>query len=151
VEVKHFLTLLKELGAEKIREAVKNSLSGLKVACYYGCLLLRPKEVRIDDCERPRILEELMECLGAEPVYFPYQTECCGSYHTAVKPDIVARRVYQILNNAKENDADLIVTSCPLCFFNLKDRQRDIKKIYPDFKEIEVAYFTQIMAKALGV
>jgi len=151
IEVKHFLTLLKKVGTEKIKEVGKNGLSGLRIACYYGCLLLRPKEVGIDNYEQPTILEELMEALGAKPVYFPYKTECCGSYHTAIKPEIVARRVYHILENARENRAELVVTSCPLCYFNLKDRQKNIKKIYPDFKKIPVRYFTEIMSQALGV
>jgi heterodisulfide reductase subunit B len=151
VDVKHFLTILKEVGFEKIKESVKKNLCGLKIACYYGCLLLRPKEVGIDDCEQPTILEELIEALGGKPVYFPYQTECCGSYHTVIKTEVVARRVYRILENARENEAKIVVTSCPLCYFNLKDRQKDIKKIYPDFKEIAVMYFTEIIAQALGV
>lgn len=151
VEVKHFLSILKEFGLENIKQAVKNPLSKLKVACYYGCLLLRPKVVGIDNCEQPHILEELVSSLGAKPVAFPYQVECCGSYHTAVKPEIVARRTYRILENARENNADLVITSCPLCYFNLKDRQRDVKRLYPGFKKMPVFYFTELMADALGI
>lgn len=151
VEVKHFLTLLQELGAERISEAVKRPLSGLKVACYYGCLLLRPQNVGIDDLEQPSVLETIMQSIGAEPVFFPYQVECCGSYHTAVKPEIVARRAYLILENARENGADIVVTSCPLCFFNLKERQKDIKRLYPGFKGLPVFYFTEIMAEVFGI
>jgi len=151
VEVKHFLTLFKEFGFENIKKIVKKPLSKLKVACYYGCLLLRPKRVGIDDCEQPHILEDLVLSLGAEPVNFPYQVECCGSYHTAVKPEIVAMRAYRILENARENGADLVITSCPLCYFNLKDRQRDVKRLYAGFKEMPILYFTEIMADALGI
>ncbi|MCD6319443.1 MAG: CoB--CoM heterodisulfide reductase iron-sulfur subunit B family protein [Candidatus Desulfofervidaceae bacterium] len=151
VEVKHFLTLLQELGAEKVSEAVKRPLSGLKVACYYGCLLLRPQNVAIDDPEQPSILENIMKSIGAEPVFFPYQVECCGSYHTAVKPEIVARRAHLILENAIENGADIVVTSCPLCSFNLKERQKDIKRLYPGFKGLPVFYFTEVMAEAFGI
>lgn len=151
VEVKHFLTILKEFGVENISKAVKKPLLGLKVACYYGCLLLRPHGVEIDDPEHPSILETIMQSIGAEPVYFPYQVECCGSYHIAIKPEIITKRAYLILENAKENGADIIVTSCPLCFFNLKDRQKDIKVVYPDFKEIPVFYFTEVIAEAFGI
>jgi len=151
VEVKHFLTLLQELGTEKISEVVKQPLSGLKVACYYGCLLLRPQSVGIDDSEQPSILETIMESIGAEPTFFPYQVECCGSYHTVVKPEIVARRAYLILENARENGADIVVTSCPLCSFNLKERQKIVKQIYPGFKDLPVFYFTEIMAEAFGI
>ncbi len=151
IAVKHFLTLLDELGEEKIKEAVKHNLNGLKVGCYYGCLLLRPQSIAIDDCEQPQIMERLMKALGAEPVYFPYQVECCGSYHTAVHPEIVARRAYRILENARENGAEIVVTSCPLCYFNLKDRQKNIKEIYSGFKPMKVSYFTEIMADAFGL
>ncbi|KPJ68544.1 MAG: hypothetical protein AMJ45_02225 [Syntrophobacter sp. DG_60] len=151
VEIKHFLTVLKEFGLENIKQAVKRPLSKLKVACYYGCLLLRPQKVGIDDCEQPYILEELVSNLGAEPVNFPYQVECCGSYHTAIKPEIVAMRAYRILENARENNADLVITSCPLCYFNLKDRQKDVKRLYTGFKKMPVFYFTEIMADALGI
>ncbi|WP_457572307.1 CoB--CoM heterodisulfide reductase iron-sulfur subunit B family protein [Desulfovulcanus sp.] len=151
VEIKHFLTLLMELGQDRIKEAVQNDLGGRRIACYYGCLLLRPQSASIDDCEQPYILEQLMETLGAEPVFFPYQVECCGSYLTAVKPEIVARRAYRILENARENGAEVVITSCPLCSFNLKERQKDIKAIYPGFKDIPVYYFTEIMSEALGI
>ncbi len=151
VEVKHFFTILQELGTEKLKSAVKKDLSGLKVACYYGCLLLRPQSVGIDDCEQPHILEDIMQALGTKPVFFPYQVECCGSYHTAVKPEIVARRVYRILENARENGANLVVTSCPLCYFNLKDRQKEIKKLYPGFKPMPIFYFTEVMTDAFGL
>ena len=151
VEIKHFITLLQETGEEKIKEAVKNDLAGRKIACYYGCLLLRPGEAAIDDCEQPEVLEQLMQWLGADPVFFPYQVECCGSYMTAVKPDIVARRAYRILENARENGAEAVITSCPLCSFNLKERQKDIKAIYPGFKDMPVYYFTEIMSEALGI
>jgi heterodisulfide reductase subunit B len=152
VQVLHGLEILKgEIGFERVGQAVKRPLEGLKVAPYYGCLLLRPDEVGIDDSENPTILEDLIRALGAEPIDFPYRNECCGAYHTVNEPQIVADKAYAIMECAKSMEADVVVTSCPLCQFNLDTRQRDVKKKYPGFMELPALYFTQLMAVAFGL
>lgn len=153
VNVRHLLSYLKEdIGFDKITEKIKVDLSDLKVAPYYGCLLLRPPEVSIDpSMEKPLILNEFIESLGAVPVRFNHKTECCGAHLTVSNKDLVVQRAYEILNSAKKTDADLIITSCPLCQFNLDNRQKDIKKKYLEFEEIPVLYFTQLMALAAGL
>jgi heterodisulfide reductase subunit B len=152
VEVLHGLEILKgEIGFERVGQAVKRPLEGLKVAPYYGCLLLRPDGIGIDDPEDPRILEDLIRALGAEPVDFPYRNECCGAYHTVNEVDIVVDKAYAILDYATSMGADMIVTSCPLCEFNLDARQKDVKKKYPGFAELPALYFTQLMAVAFGL
>ncbi|RKZ33554.1 heterodisulfide reductase, subunit B [bacterium] len=146
VESIHFLQILREIGFDKIKSAVKRPLNGMKIAPYYGCLLLRPKEISIDEnYESPTILEELIETLGAEPVDNPYKIECCGSYETVHNPQQVASMVFNIIEGAGKVDADLIITSCPLCHFNLDNRQAIVKQINPDFMPIPVLYFTQLM------
>lgn len=153
VTVYHLLTLLKEhVGFPAITERATVDLSGLKVAPYYGCLLLRPEEVAIDsNMENPTILSEFIDAVGAVPVQFPHQTECCGSYLTVDAKDLVVQRSYEILASAKRAGADLIVTSCPLCQFNLDERQGQIKEAHPEFKEMPVLYFTQLLAFAMGL
>ncbi len=152
VEVLHSLEVLRdEIGFDKIKEKVKRPLEGLKVAPYYGCMLLRPEEAGIDDLENPCILENFIETLGAEPIDFPYKNECCGSYQTVNAVDIVVDKAYSILKYAKDMGADVVITSCPLCEFNLDARQREVKARYPDFEEIPVLYFTQMLAIALGL
>lgn len=152
VEITHFLEILRDfMGFEKIKEKVVQSLYGLKVSAYYGCTLLRPREIGIDDPEAPTIMEELIASLGATPIDNHYKSLCCGSYHTVGwDKDIVARRTYKIIEGARENGADIIITSCPLCAFNLDNRQKLSKKIYPDFQYMPVLYFTQLMALAFG-
>ena len=151
VEVLHLLEYLRDrVGFDKLAAKVKKPLKGLRVACYYGCLLVRPKEVAFDDVENPMIMENLIRALGATPVPFSQKTECCGAYHTVGKPEIIAERTDKIMGSAQEEQADLVVVSCPLCAFNLDFRQDDAKRLNPDFQNTPVLYFTQLMAIAFG-
>jgi heterodisulfide reductase subunit B len=151
VEVVHLLEILKGIPSSKIKEQIKNPMPELKVSPYYGCTLLRPKEVGIDDPEDPSIFEELLSTLGVSVVNNPLKTRCCGSYQVVSDKNIVSSLVYDILTSAKENKAELIVTSCPLCFFNLDRRQKDIIKLHHDFEPIPILYFTQLMAILFGL
>jgi len=151
VEIVHFLTLLEDMGFEKVREKVKNPLKGLKIAPYYGCMLLRPKEVGIDDPEDPTIQAKLLSALGAEVIDNPYKKVCCGSYQTVKDKYVVSDLAYDILTHAQKEGAEAITTSCPLCAFNLDNRQKEVSERHPDFKQIPVFYFTQLMAVAFGL
>ena len=151
VGVFHLLEFLRDkMTFEAVKKRVVKPLDGLKVASYYGCTLLKPKEVAFDNDEDPTILEELVDTLGAEVVDFPYKTECCGSYQTVNKPEVVAEKTNTIVGSAQRNGADVIVVSCPLCAFNLDRRQREAAKINPDLRPTPILYFTQLMALALG-
>ncbi|UCC38513.1 MAG: CoB--CoM heterodisulfide reductase iron-sulfur subunit B family protein [Candidatus Aminicenantes bacterium] len=151
VKVLHLLELLRdEIEFENIAKKVVKPLKDLKIANYYGCMLVRPKEVGFDDVENPTVLENFTTALGATPIDFPYKTECCAAYQTVDKPEIVADRTYHILNSAQDQGAEIVSVSCPLCAFNLDHRQKETLQIYPEFKNIPILYFTQIMAIALG-
>lgn len=151
VEVIHFLELLKDIGFDKVGENVNNPMKGLKIAPYYGCMLLRPQEVGIDDPEEPVIQEELFSALGAEVIDNPYKKVCCGSYQTIQDKYVVSNLAYDILTHAKDAGAEVISLSCPLCAFNLDSRQREIKEKHPNFNEIPVFYFTQLIAVGFGL
>jgi len=151
VEVIHFLELLRDIGFDRIREKVKRPLGELRVSPYYGCMLLRPKQIGIDDPERPTILEELLLALGAQVVENPHKKMCCGSYQTVRDKNVVVRLGHDILSRAAGEGAEAIITSCPLCAFNLDERQRDIEEKHPEFRQIPVLYFTQLLAIALGL
>jgi heterodisulfide reductase subunit B len=151
VKVRHLLEILREdIRFETIGKKVKKPLRNLKVASYYGCLLVRPKEIGLDDMENPTVLDDLAAVLGAEAVDFPYKTECCGAYQTVDKPDMVADRTYNILTSAQSRGADLVSVSCPLCAFNLDHRQKEASKKYSGFKGLPILYFTQLLAIAMG-
>lgn len=147
VKVIHYLTLLKEeVGFHAI--PVKNPLEGLTVVPYYGCLLLRPEEVSIDNPEAPTIMADLLTALGADVVDHPYKLECCGSYHTVDHKEVVCEKTYSILHSAHKRGAEAVVLSCPLCEFNLDSRQKDVEK---ELAPMPVLYFSQLLAVSLGL
>lgn len=152
VDVKSMLQYFYEdIGLETIRSKVTKKLSGLKVACYYGCLLTRPKAItQFDSPEYPVSMDRIMEALGAEAMEFDYKTECCGASFSISNTDIVLSLSGKILEVAKESGAHLIVVACPLCQSNLDMRQPDIEKTSGRKYAIPVLYFTQLMALAFG-
>lgn len=151
VKIFHLLELLRdEIKFENVTSKVVKPLKNFKIANYYGCMLVRPKEVGLDDVENPTVLEDLIAALGGEPVDFPYKTECCAAYQTVDKPEIVADRTYHILTSAQNQGAEIVSVSCPLCAFNLDHRQKLTVQKHPEFKNIPILYFTQVMAMALG-
>ncbi len=142
-EVLHYLEMLKTLvGFDKIKASVKNPLKR-KVGAYYGCLLLRPSGVMaFDNPENPTIIEDFIRAIGGEPVVYPFRNECCGAYVGMKNPELPQKRSEKILRSAKERGADVIVTACPLCLYNLQQNGGDI---------LPVRYFTELLAEALGV
>ena len=152
VKVLHLLELLRDrVGFGKLSAAVKKPLRGLRVAPYYGCTLLRPKEIALDDPEQPVIMHDLLRSLGAEPVDFPFLNECCASFLSLAKPETALRPSYQIVSSAEAEGAQVLAVTCPLCYYNMESRQSEIREQYPDFKGMPVFYFTELLALALGV
>lgn len=142
-EVYHYLELLRDVvGFDKIRAAVKNPLTGKKIGAYYGCLLLRPgKVMAMDDVENPQIIEDFIRALGAEPVIYAQRNECCGGYAALEDADLTKKKANAVSGGAAKHGAEMLVTACPLCRYNL------IK----NGSEIPVVYFTELLAEALGV
>jgi len=152
VEVLHFIEFLRdEIGFDVLKKKVKHPLKGLKIMPYYGCMLLRPREVAIDDAEDPIIFQDLLTALGATVIDNPFKIECCGSYNTVEQKEIVSKRAYRITNYAIERGADAMILSCPLCRFNLDARGKEAEKMFKGYKQIPVFYYTQLIAIALGL
>lgn len=153
VEVVHLLDLLRDtLGFATLRERVARPLNGLKLAAYYGCFLLRPAaEIALDDPENPHLFEDFIGALGAEAVLYPHRGECCGSYLAVGAPDVALEASYRILDSARLAGAQAIVTSCPLCHYNLDHPQREMVARYPGFRPLPIFYITQILGIALGL
>jgi heterodisulfide reductase subunit B len=153
VRVSHFLELLRDrVTWQGLADRVVHPLKGLKVAPYYGCLLLRPQgEIGLDDADHPRILYDCLNALGCEAVDFPYQDECCGSYLLVSQPELPQKLAGDILRSARQHGAQAIVTACPLCQFNLDRPQAAGGAVNLASGGLPVLYFTQLMAAALGL
>jgi heterodisulfide reductase subunit B2 len=152
-KVKHLLEILaKDYGLDKLKEAVKKPLAGLKVACYYGCLLTRPPDVPELDCvEAPTIMEDVLNAVGAETVAWSHRLECCGANFTLSRPGVVLQLSNAILESAKAAGADCILVACPLCHGNLDIRQKEIEGVYNTSYGLPVFYITQMVGLAVGV
>jgi heterodisulfide reductase subunit B len=152
-QVRHLLEILvKEVGLKKIASTIQRPLTGMKVVCYYGCLLSRPPEVtQFDDPENPTLMDQLLRAAGAEVIDFPHKTECCGAGYGITDVSLVTRLSGQILAMAKETGADCIATACPLCQLNLDLRQSAIEEDQHTNYGLPVFFFTQLLGMALGV
>ncbi|MCP4584059.1 MAG: heterodisulfide reductase, subunit B [candidate division Zixibacteria bacterium] len=151
VKVIHFLDFIRdEYGLDKLKEKVANALNGVKVAPYYGCTLLRPKDVALDRPDNPELFHQFMAALGAEAVDFSMATECCGSYQVLGNPDAALQVSHDILSDATANGADALVLTCPLCDYNLSRRQDMMIEKFEGSKDVPVFYFSQLLALALG-
>ena len=135
--------MLRDLvGFDTIKTKVTNALKGKKIAAYYGCLLLRPNRVmQMDDPENPSIMEDFIKAIGATPVVYAKRNECCGAYIAMESPALAEKSSNAIIQNAKAAGAEMIITACPLCRYNLIKNGADIP----------VVYFTELLAEALGV
>ena len=144
-KVLHFLEILRDvIGWDNVKAAVKNPLKGKKIGAYYGCLLLRPANVmKFDDPENPQIIEDFIKAIGATPVIFAQRNECCGAYTMFEDASIPEKRANAIISNAEDFGAEMLVTSCPLCRYNLIKNKKD--------SNLDVIYFTELLAEALGV
>jgi heterodisulfide reductase subunit B len=156
VRVRHPLDVfVNDIGLEQIAQSVRRPLTGLKVACYYGCLLVRPYAT-FDDQHNPMAMDRLMATLGAEPIDWPLKTRCCGGSCCGgpligTIREAGLRLISDLLHEAKRRGADALVTACPLCQFNLECFQERVGRDFGKPVALTVAFFTQILGLALGL
>jgi len=142
--------LLKDIGAENIKSKATRSLDGLRVACYYGCQLVRPYAL-FDDGHHPSTMDTLLQALGAKTVDWPLKTRCCGGSLTGTIQDVGLRLSQVILTEAIKRGANVVATACPLCQFNLECYQKEMSNRFHENVDIPVVYFTQLTGLALGI
>ncbi len=136
----------------RIPDLVKRDLSGLKVACYYGCLLTRPPKITgFDVAEYPMTMDNVLRATGMTTVDWPYKTICCGASFALSKPDIVVKLSHDVIQEAKSAGADAIAVACPLCHANLDTRQDDMAKRFGAHPRMPILYFTQLMGYSFGM
>ena len=142
--VLHYLEVLRDrVGFDELKKKVVNPLKGRKIGAYYGCLLLRPSTVlAFDDPENPQIIEDFIRAIGAEQVIYPYRNESCGGYISLKEKEMSGRMSCNIVDSAAGAGAEMLITACPLCMYNLNKSGSG---------KIPVYYFTELLAEALGV
>ncbi|MHB9025308.1 MAG: CoB--CoM heterodisulfide reductase iron-sulfur subunit B family protein [Armatimonadota bacterium] len=151
VQIRHPLdVLVNDYGLEKLTAQTAKPLKGMKVACYYGCQIIRPYAT-FDDQHNPTTMDEVLQALGAETIDWPLKTRCCGGSLTGTIQDVGGRLNYILLHEARRRGANVIATACPLCQFNLECFQDTMPQFGNDDVSIPAVYFTQLMGLALGI
>lgn len=152
MKVEHLLnTVTEAIGYEKVALKVVRPLRGMKVVCYYGCIITRPPKItEAKDYEYPTNMDRLMRVLGIDALDWSYKTRCCGVSLGITELPIALELSRKILKNAKRVGADAIVVACPLCHVNLDARQKQIEEEFKERFDLPVLYFTQLMGLAFG-
>jgi heterodisulfide reductase subunit B len=138
---------------------VKNSLKGLKVANYYGCMYTRPRHIfpekdqgpGSESTAKPHFMDDLLAAAGAENVDYPLKTACCGGAHTLSDSDTSTKLVLNLLTTAEACGADVIATECPTCHTGLEMHQVRAEKVFGRKTSVKILYFTQLLGMALGL
>jgi heterodisulfide reductase subunit B len=150
--VLNIIQVLQRIGEDRIKAAVRRTLSEFKPACYYGCLLVRPPEVlRFDDCEHPSSMETILSSLGAAPVEWNYKTECCGAGMTMCNEQTVLDLSHKIISDAAAHGANCMVVACPMCHVNLDMKQADVERRYGVAHNMPVYYLSDLVGLSLGL
>ncbi len=140
------------VGLEALAAKVKRPFKGLKVACYYGCLLTRPPEVTLaEDPEYPTHMDAVVEALGCEAVDWNYKTDCCGAALALTEQEIVDGLVGRIVSDARDCGAEAIAVACPLCQVNLDGRQSEIARKDSSWAGVPVLFLSQLVGRAIGL
>jgi len=160
VETIHALDWIKDgIGEEELKRRVRNSLKGLKIANYYGCMYTRPRHIfpekdqgaGTESTSQPHFMDDLLAAAGAENVDFPLKTACCGGAHVLSDSDTSTKLVLNILRAAEAAGADVIATECPTCHSGLEMHQVRAEKVLGEKTKVRMLYFTQLLGIALGL
>ncbi|MGZ3506036.1 MAG: CoB--CoM heterodisulfide reductase iron-sulfur subunit B family protein [Vulcanimicrobiaceae bacterium] len=152
-KVKHLLWMLfEDIGIDRVRAAIQRKLTGLKIAPFYGCYILRPAE-ELGLRERPErktYLEQLIALLGAEPVEYRGATKCCGFPMLTFNREKSLAMAGNHIIEAKEKGADLLVTPCPLCHLNLDGQEPDAARVLHREIDVPIFHLPQLLGLAFG-
>lgn len=152
IDVRHLLDIVfNDVGIDEIQRKVVRPLKGLRVASYYGCMIVRPDlDKRMGSPEYPNVLEKLMKALGAEVIDFPMKAHCCSGHMTQISGDVAYELIRRLIHGASDYRADVMVTLCPMCQLNLDAYQPDMNRKFKTNYHMPVLYFTQLMGLAFG-
>jgi Heterodisulfide reductase, subunit B len=151
LQILNVMQLIDKYVADRLEEKVTTPF-GHKVACYYGCLLVRPHDIlKFDRLEDPQSMDILMKRSGAEPLDWGFKTECCGAGFSVSRTDVVAKLSGNIVKDAADRGAEAIIVACPMCQSNLDMRRPAINEYLKQKIDIPVMYITQAIGLAVGL
>lgn len=151
-EIVNLIQVIQRIGTDEIAERSTRVLNEFRPACYYGCMLTRPRNiVQFDDAECPTSMETILTALGAAPVEWNYRTECCGAGMTMANPATVVTLAHRILSNATAHGANCVVVACPMCHVNLDLKQAEIARVTGVRHDLPVYYLSDLVGLALGL
>jgi len=137
---------------QRLAPKVTRPLNGMKLACYYGCLLVRPGGyTAVDDPEDPQTMDVLMRACGAATVDWAYKTDCCGGSFALSNQDVAVELTARLFRSALEQGAGAIVTACPMCHMNLDSRQKEVGEVLGRDLQMPIYYITELLAEAMGL
>ncbi len=160
IETIHALDWIKDtIGEDGIQARIKKSLSGLKIANYYGCMYTRPRHIfpekdqgeGSESTSQPHFMDDILRAAGAEIVEYPLKTACCGGAHTLSDSDTSTKLVLNLLETADACGADVIATECPTCHSGLEMHQVRAETNFDRKTGAKILYFTQLLGLALGI
>lgn len=151
VKILNILQYIEKYLADKIEEKLYKKFN-FNVACYYGCLLVRPGDIlKFDRVEDPQIMDTVMERIGAKAIDWAFKTECCGAGFSVSKTEAVSRLSGKIVEDATHRGAEAIIVACPMCHSNLDMRRPEIEKYLKQKNKIPVLYISQAIGLAIGI
>jgi len=151
VKILNVIQMLQKYAVDKLADKIKKPFDR-EVACYYGCLLVRPHEIlQFDRVEDPQTMDVLMAQVGAKPIDWAFKTECCGAGFSVSQPDIVGKLSGKIVKDAVDRGAKAIIVACPMCHSNLDMRRPAIDSYLKTKVDIPVLFVTQVIGLALGI
>jgi heterodisulfide reductase subunit B len=149
--VRHLLDIyIDDVPEETLQNKITQSLEMVRLAPYYGCQIVRPKN-EFDHYDMPTKFDDYLKLLGAQVAYYPVKTKCCAGTFITTQPEIAARMIGLLLKSAQDAGADGIVTCCPLCQFNLDNFQKEAGEYWNEEFNIPILYFTQVVGLAMGI
>ena len=151
MKIRHLIeVIIEDVGLDEVKKRTTNPLTGLRVAPYYGCQLLRPRKDH-ENVETPQFFEELLSAIGADPIEYSSKTRCCGGSLIITNRKAALDMVHMLLQEAVDQKARVIATTCPMCNVNLAVYQNQVNQAFGTHFSIPVMYFTQLMDLALGL
>lgn len=153
LRIRHILwVLVEDYGLKRLASYVKQPLSGLRIAPFYGCYLLRPPEILLfEDHEKPESLDKLITVLGGETVHYDGETKCCGFPVLFVQQKTALDMTAHYLQNARKGNTDFVVTPCPLCHTSLDTYQKKAEKTARIKLGLPILHVPQLVGLALGI